>query len=198
MNKIQTSINAWYLKQLAAVAILFKRDALALSLWRRIHAMVPNHAANAATLGHLEASQGNAATARSLLTASLALNPAQSSVWFNLGFLQQEADEHPLAIESFDKSIAINAKQDRAHYGKAISLIKLGQLDEAIVCLKLNTKLQPLSPFAWYQLAHIYARLNDHDRVAKTIRKLARFEPKVAMQLERETGVNVGVALPFQ
>ena len=198
MSQFVASLNIFFLKQLSTVSVLFKQDQRALSYWRRIYSLAPQHASNMATLSHFEASYGDKLRAKELMLRSLELNPQQSGVWFNLGYLQQEADDHPAALQSFDKAIAINPKQDRAFYGKAISLIKLGSLDEAIVCLKQNTKLQPLSPFAWYQLAHVYAKLNDHDRVAKTIRKIASFEPKVALQLERETGVKVGIALPFQ
>ena len=198
MNQILTSLNILFLKQLSTIAILFKQDQRALEYWRRINLMGPNHVFNMATLSHFEASYGDKQRAKELMIRSLELKPEQSGVWFNLGFLQQEEEDHIGAMQSFDKSVALNPKQDRAFYGKAISLIKLGSLDEAIVCLKQNTKLQPLSPFAWYQLAHVYAKLNDHDRVAKTIRKIASFEPKVAMQLERETGVKVGIVLPFQ
>ena len=198
MNRILISLNILFLKQLSTIAVLFKQDQRALDYWRRIHLLAPQNAFNMATLSHFEANHGDKLRAKALMLQSLALKPQQSGVWFNLGYLQQESEDHLAAIQSFDKAVDINPKQDRALYGKAISLIKLGKLDEAIICLKQNTKLQPLSPFAWYQLAHIYAKRNDHDRVAKTIRKIASFEPKVAMQLERETGVKVGIVLPFQ
>ena len=55
--------------------------------------------------------------------------------------------------------------------------------------LQRNTELQPMSPFGWYQLAHAYVRLGDADRARRIIRRLAQFEPQVARQLERETGL---------
>ena len=71
------------------------------------------------------------------------------------------------------------------------------RMSEKALETKQIVELQPMSPFGWYQLAHAYHRLGQTDRVANTIRKLAGFEPKVAKQLERETGVNVGVEVPF-
>jgi hypothetical protein len=50
-----------------------------------------------------------------------------------------------------------------------------------------------MSPFGFYQLAHVYHRLQQPERVARTIKRLSGFEPQVARQLERETGVVVDV-----
>jgi hypothetical protein len=48
-----------------------------------------------------------------------------------------------------------------------------------------------MSPYGFYQLAHVYHRLERPDDVERTIRRLQGFEPQVARQLERETGVTV-------
>jgi tetratricopeptide (TPR) repeat protein len=111
------------------------------------------------------------------------------AVWFNLGFLQQDTGDHFSAIANFDRALALDEKLDRAWYGKALSLIKTGRVEEAVPLLKRNTELQPMSPFGWYQLAHAYHRLGQSERAAKVIRKLSEFEPQVARQLERETGL---------
>ena len=50
-----------------------------------------------------------------------------------------------------------------------------------------------MSPYGYYQLAHVYHRLGRSAEVGRTIKRLAEFEPDVAKQLERETGVSVGV-----
>ena len=70
-------------------------------------------------------------------------------------------------------------------------------VEDAIPLLQKNTELQPFSPFGWYQLAHAYNRLGRTEQVERTIRQLGGFEPKVARQLERETGVHVGIDVPF-
>jgi tetratricopeptide (TPR) repeat protein len=97
-------------------------------------------------------------------------------------------------MAAFDRAIALDAKLDRAHYGKAISLIKLGRLEESIPVLQRNIELQPMSPFGFYQLVHVHHRLGEAGRVEEIIRHLAGFEPQVARQLERETGISAGLA----
>jgi cytochrome c-type biogenesis protein CcmH/NrfG len=81
---------------------------------------------------------------------------------------------------------------DRAWYGLGLVLVRQGRLEEAVVALKHNTKLQPMSPFGWYQLARVHLDLKQADEALAVIRYLKGFEPKVAAQLERETGLKVG------
>jgi hypothetical protein len=62
--------------------------------------------------------------------------------------------------------------------------------------LKRNTELQPMSPYGWYQLARVYVDRRQPEEAVKIICHLKGFEPKVAAQLERETGLLVGAATP--
>jgi len=59
--------------------------------------------------------------------------------------------------------------------------------------LKANTRLQPLSPYGFYQLAHALNRLERRDEARKVIVQLSGFEPQVARQLQRETGIDAGL-----
>ena len=70
-------------------------------------------------------------------------------------------------------------------------MIRLERFDEAVAALKKNTQLQPMSPYGWYQLARVHVDRHEPDEARKIIRHLKRFEPKVAAQLERETGIFV-------
>ena len=187
------AINVWFYRQLAVGATLFKRPERALEYWERIRALRPLDPRVIASIAHMHAAAGRRDAAIELMTRSLELDPKQAATWFNLGYLQQETNRHEQAIAAFDRAIALDEKLDRAYYGKALSLIKTDRIDAAIPLLLKNIELQPMSPFGFYQLAHAYHRLGAADKVARTIRKLADFEPKVAKQLERETGVVVGV-----
>jgi len=80
---------------------------------------------------------------------------------------------------------------DRAWYGLALVLIRQQRFDEAVEALKKNTELQPMSPFGWYQLARVHVDRQRPDEAMKIIRHLKGFEPKVAAQLERETGLRI-------
>lgn len=190
-------LNAWYYRQMAVWSTLLKRDEMSIEYWQRVHALRPHDTDVMATIAHLKAARGLRAEAMQLIRKALELKPDKAAYWFNLGFLQQEENDHQEALRSFERALKLDEKLDRAWYGKALSLIKLGRVEDAIAPLKKNTELQPLSPYGWYQLAHAYHRLGDTARVAKVIKRLSGFEPKVAKQLERETGVSVGVDLPF-
>ena len=52
-----------------------------------------------------------------------------------------------------------------------------------------------MSPHAWYQMARIHVDLKQPDEALTLIRHLKGFEPKVAAQLERETGLRAGQPL---
>jgi predicted Zn-dependent protease len=70
-----------------------------------------------------------------------------------------------------------------------LTLIRLQRPEEALAALKKNTELQPMSPYGWYQLARVQFDRQQTEETKKIIRHLKGFEPKVAAQLERETGL---------
>jgi tetratricopeptide (TPR) repeat protein len=181
-----------FLKLLAMVALVGNQHTVAISLWEKIRLLKPQDALIPAAIAQLKADIGLKAEAIVDLKTSLHLDASQAHVWYNLGFLLQELNDQLLAVEAFDKAIKLNEKFDLALYGKALSLIKLGRTEESIPLLKRNTELQPLSPYGWYQLAHVYYRLGDLARLRKVIAKISLFEPKVALQLQRETGMDAG------
>ncbi len=51
-----------------------------------------------------------------------------------------------------------------------------------------------MSPYGWYQLARVHVDRQQPDEARRIIRHLKGFEPKVAAQLERETGLVVAPA----
>jgi predicted Zn-dependent protease len=117
-------------------------------------------------------------------------HPARSAAdWFNLAFLLERADQLVDAEPAFRRAVALDDRLDRAWYGLGVTLVRLGRVDEAVVALKRNTELQPLSPYGWYQLAQAHVARQQTEEARRVIRHLKNFEPKVAAQLERETGL---------
>lgn len=106
--------------------------------------------------------------------------------WFNLGYLLQQAGRHDEARSSFEKATEFNPCMDRAWYGLALVLIHQQQFHEARQALKKNTALQPMSPHGWYRLAEVNLALGEPEKSRKVIDHLRQFEPRVAVQLERE------------
>ena len=118
------------------------------------------------------------------------LNPDRSAAdWFNLAFLQEEQGDIAEAEASFRHALALDPKLDRAWYGLGLTLIRQHRYDEAAAALKRNTELQPMSPYGWYQLARVHVDRQEPDKARRVIRHLQGFEPKVAAQLQRETGL---------
>lgn len=191
------ALNGWYWRQMATWAGILGRRELAREYWERLWSLRPADPSVMETLAHLHAAKGERAEAIALYERALAIDAKRADGWFNLGFLRQENGAHEAALEAFDHAIALNEKHDRAWYGKALSLVKLGRLEEAVPAFRRNTELQPMSPYGWYQLVHVLHRLGRRDEAEKAMRRLAAFEPKVAQQLQRETGIDIGVQVPF-
>lgn len=190
-------VNAWYYRQMALWAGLFRKSELELEYWERVRALRPRDTGTLAAIANRRAAQGDRHGAIAVLEHSVQVDPGVAHAWFNLGFLRQELGEHEAACEAFERAVALDPKLDRAWYGKGLSLVKLGRVDDAVVALKKVVELQPMSPYGFYQLAHAYHRLGQADRVVAIVRRLSKFEPKVALQLERETGVHAGIEDPF-
>jgi tetratricopeptide (TPR) repeat protein len=188
-----TALKVWYLRQMATWSTFFRQSAMALEYWERIRLMRPRDPAVLATVAGLHASAGRRDHARELLCESIAIDAAQAYVHFNLGYLLQQDDLHAEALAAFERALALNPKLDQALYGQALSLIKLDRVEEAIEPLKANMRLQPLSPYGFYQLAHVFNRLGRRDEAKKVIVQLSGFEPQVARQVQRETGIDAGL-----
>jgi tetratricopeptide (TPR) repeat protein len=144
-----------------------------------------------ASKAHMQAQAGNRRAALQSLFQLVEAAPGDGRHWFNYGFLLEELGEFAQAEAAFRRATELNPVLDRAWYGLGLVLIRLQRFDEAMAALKQNTKLQPMSPYGWYQLARVHVDRHEPDEALKIIRHLKRFEPKVAAQLERETGIFV-------
>ncbi len=150
----------------------------------------PGDAYALASRSHVRAQAGRRDEAIADQQALIAAHPDRSAAdWFNLAYLFEEAGRLEEAESAFRRALALDAKLDRAWYGLGLVLIRLQRPDEAVAALKQNTKLQPMSPYGWYQLARVQFDRREPEEAIKIIRHLKGFEPKVAAQLERETGL---------
>lgn len=183
---------SYHLLKLQAIALLlFNRRQEALERFDAMLQIKPQDRYALASRAHLLAQLGGkseAIAAQQLLTTHY---PDLSASWFNLGYMLEENGQHGEAETAFHRALEIEPKMDRAWYGLALVLIQTRRFDEAVVALKKNTELQPMSPFGWYQLARVHVDRHEPDEAVKIIRHLKGFEPKVAAQLERETGLRI-------
>ncbi|MBM3387800.1 MAG: tetratricopeptide repeat protein [Betaproteobacteria bacterium] len=188
-----TAAGTWayrVMKLKALAALVFGRRGLALELFNEMLQRWPGDAYVLASRAHLHSQDGAREAALADLQALVAAWPQRSAGdWFNLAFLLDAENRLAEAEGAFRQALSLDAKLDRAWYGLGLCLIRMQRLDEAIAALKRNTELQPMSPYGWYQLARVHMERQDPDQARRIIAHLKGFEPKVAAQLERETGL---------
>lgn len=141
------------------------------------------------SLANLEAARGQMHRAAQHLRRLVGLMPGSGAAWFNLAFVLEQQEQAVEAEQAFRKALELEPKLDRAWYGLGLCLIRQQRLEEAIQALKRNTEMQPMSPYGWYQMARAHMDLGQRVEAARVIRHLEGFEPKVAAQLRRETGI---------
>lgn len=170
-------------------------EAAALRLLDRLCQQAPDDEACLALRMQLLALAGAWPAALADSTQVLALQPSSAAHWFNHGYLLGRAERWDEAAQAFERAVRLAPQLDRAWYGLALVRIRQGRLQEAAEALVHNTRLQPLSPHGWYQLARVQLDLGHAQAAGQTLGHLCSFEPRVAAQLARDTGLTVP-ALP--
>lgn len=186
---LQTRLGRALCNHVAAWCVLLRRRDWALGWYRRMLTFDPRDTLALASLGFHHAQAGEHQVALEYFDQVVAIAPTDPEGHFNRAFLRQQQGDHEAAIASFRRALELKPAHDRAHYGLALSLIATGRLDEAITPLRENTKLQPMSPYGWYQLARVQRDLGRPAETQRILDHLMTFEPAVARQLERETGL---------
>ncbi|HSC00396.1 MAG TPA: tetratricopeptide repeat protein [Burkholderiaceae bacterium] len=179
-----------WLKLRAIVVLVLGRSGIARRLFDEMLARWPTDAYALASRAHVHAQAGRKEDALRDARALVQAHPARSAAdWFNLAFLLEATDRIEEAEGAFRRALELDPKLDRAWYGLGLTLIRQRRFDDAVAALKRNTELQPMSPYGWYQLARVQLDRQQPEEARKIIVHLKKFEPKVAEQLERETGL---------
>jgi tetratricopeptide (TPR) repeat protein len=189
---INMNISYRWFKLKAIAWLVLGRDEPALALFNHMLQRWPEDAYALASRAHLHAQGKRQHAAIADLSQLVQLQPGHAAHHFNLGFALDESGQVEAAVASFQRATELAPQLDRAWYGLGLALIRLRRFDEAVIALKRNTELQPMSPYGWYQLARVHADRHDPEAALQVIRHLQGFEPKVAAQLVRETGLFVG------
>ena len=180
----------WPLKLRALAWLMAGHRDAALKVFSDMLRLWPHDADALASRSHVLAQLGRREAAIADAQALVKLHPRRSAAdWFNLAFLLEVEGRLEEAEQAFRGAVALDPQLDRAWYGLGLVLIRLRRLDEAVKALKRNTELQPMSPFGWYQLARVHVDSHEPEEARRIIGHLKGFEPKVAAQLERETGL---------
>jgi tetratricopeptide (TPR) repeat protein len=182
----------WRLKLLAMGCLLAGRREAALKAFSEMLLGWPLDAYALASRAHLHAQMGHPADALRDAQSLVDHHPQRSAAdWFNLAFLREAAGHLDRAEQAFRGAVALDPKLDRAWYGLGLVLVRQRRFDDAVKALRRNTELQPMSPHGWYQLARVHVDRHAPEEARQIIGHLKGFEPKVAAQLERETGLRV-------
>jgi tetratricopeptide (TPR) repeat protein len=180
----------WRLKLRAIAWLVLGRNEVAEREFDEMLRRWPQDAYALSSRAHVRSQRNRRSAAIEDARALVAAHPRRSAAdWFNLAFLLEDAGELAEAEAAFRESVNLDPKLDRAWYGLGLTLIRQQRFDEAVSALKRNTELQPMSPYGWYQLARVHMDRHEPEETRKIIRHLKGFEPKVAAQLERETGL---------
>jgi tetratricopeptide (TPR) repeat protein len=186
---VTARVQRWFWVQLAHWCHVFRQTDTAIKYYGLALESTPDDPQILASMGYELLHAGRKREALAAFNRAVAIRPNWAEVHFGRAMLLQEFNDHEAALETFDLALAANPDHDRAWYGKALSLIALQRKDEAVAPLERNTRLQPMSPYGWYQLARVQFDRGKPDNAQRIIDHLATFEPKVAAQLARETGL---------
>lgn len=186
----ERDLRYWRLKLQAMGWLLLGRGERADATFDHMLRRWPDDAYALASRAHRHAQAGRFDAAIADAQALVARHPRRSAGdWFNLGFLLEHQARLVEAEQAFREAVTLDPRLDRAWYGLGLVLIRLQRFDDAVAALGRNTELQPMSPYGWYQLARVHMDRQEPDEARRIIRHLKGFEPKVAAQLERETGL---------
>jgi tetratricopeptide (TPR) repeat protein len=181
---------AYYgLKAQAIFLLVFGQKVAAREVFNAMLARWPSDTYARASRAHLAFEKGEHKAALADSQRLTQLRADNAGTWFNHAFMLEASGELEPALAAFERTTALDPQLDRAWYGMGLVLIRLQRYDEAVKALKRNTELQPMSPYGWYQLARVHVDRQAPEEAAKIIRHLQGFEPKVAAQLARETGL---------
>ncbi|MFP8777670.1 tetratricopeptide repeat protein [Hydrogenophaga sp. RWCD_12] len=188
---LKASLAGWCMRWQVRLWLVAGQKSRASDCLTQRLAVQPDDRYALASLAVLQAGQGNRAGAVQTLEHLVRVAPGLATAWFNLGFLLETMDRLEDAEAAFRRATDMDPGLDRAWYGLGICLIRLRRFDGAVEALRRNTALQPMSPFGWYQLARVHADRQEPEEALRIIRHLRGFEPRVAAQLVRETGLGL-------
>lgn len=181
-----------WLKFKAKTLLVVGLRAQAHDVFQEILAINPADPLALNSLGYQELSDQRFIQALGYFERALVQTPHNANAHFNVGFVCEELGRSQQAELTFKAALQIDEKLDRAWYGLGLALVRQQRFEEALAAFKRNTELQSMSPFACYQMARVHMELGQPEDALAVMRHLKGFEPKVAAQLERETGLKLG------
>ena len=180
-----------WLKFKAKTLLVFGLRAQAHEVFQEILEINPVDALSLNSLAYEELNNRRLVQSLGYFERALVQTPNNANAHFNVGFVCEELGRSQEAEIAFKAAIQLDEKLDRAWYGLGLVLVRQRKFEESLLVFKRNTELQSMSPFAWYQMARVHMEMHQPEEALAVMRHLKGFEPKVAAQLERETGLKL-------
>jgi Tfp pilus assembly protein PilF len=96
-----------------------------------------------------------------------------SRLWLTLAIVQSR-------VEPADRAVRLTPKDPEAHYTRALELVNLQRLDEAVAELKQATQLRPYHYYQWLDLGVTLDRLGNQADADRALRESIRLAPNFA------------------
>lgn len=119
---------------------------------------------------------------------ALELNPAEASVWNNLGLIKLEQGSYDSALQLIEKAIAIEGSQDYYLNNKGLCLLKMGQGDEALRLINEAIAKNPANYWALRNKGIYYYDNGDPANALRLLQQVQEKEPTV-MHLDYYLGL---------
>jgi protein O-GlcNAc transferase len=133
---------------------------------------------------------GRLADAEHFCHQALQVDPQHSSTLYLMGTIAGEAGRPDLALEYFDRALAIGPNVAEAHGNRGIALMALGRMDEAEGAFRRSIELDPRRADPWYALGNLKSALGEHQAAFEAFLRALEIEPR-----DGRSWSNMGIAL---
>jgi len=105
-------------------------------------------------------------------------SPKLSDLYFAKGFVLNELQEYDLAIDAYQKAVAINPKKDDAYNNMGIAYGNKGAYDLAIDAYQKAVAINPKKDEAYNNMGNAYANKGAYDLAIDAYQKAVAINPK--------------------
>ena len=182
-------LKPWLHYTVAQVLCALRLNAPAEAQFRAAIDCDPGYADAWRALGFLLGQLGRAEHAIGCLVQALRIDSGDDVSRFNLAFMLHQSGRAAEAVAEFEQVIRTSPNNDRAWYGLGLCRDALGDAPGALAAVKEAARLQYFNPHAAYHLVRLLKALGEHDQARAEYQRLKSFDPKVAEQVSRDTGV---------
>ena len=152
----------------------------AADLYRQLIGRNPRNFHALHLLGILEAGAGNIEQAKALMARSLAIKPPNIQYVENYATILCQAQEYEAALQSCQKGLLLNGDSASLLYVSAVSLFKLGRLEEALTHFNQLLAAQPRHIMALNERGSVLAEMKQFGAALESVEMALGLNPRFA------------------